>query len=177
MSKRHDNTGRSIGQARHTRLEEWFMLTSAWRNTGVYERCLYIEIKRRYNGRNNGDIAMSHREAEHRLGCSNKPVRAAFKGLLEKGFIKVATKGSFDWKSRQDGLGNGRSTRWIITEHPVDVPGRGLTATKDFARWQPEGNSRCDDSPSLERPTPTTDGSKVCPEPTAKSLLYASGTR
>lgn len=118
---------------RFFQMHDWLLRSAAWRASTVFERCLYFELKTLYNGRNNGDIALSHREAQKLLNCSNKPVAAAFKGLLQKGFIRVARLGSFHWKT---GGAGGRATRWILTEYPVDLPERSLIATRDFMKWR-----------------------------------------
>jgi hypothetical protein len=131
---------------RFFQMHVWLLNSDAWRATNVYERCLYMELKQRYNGSNNGEIGFSHREAQQALNCSNKPVIDAFKGLLEKGFIRAAQVGSFHWK--QGGGAGGRSTRWILTEYPVDHPLKSLSADRDFMRWKPseKEKSRCADS-------------------------------
>ncbi|WP_244427940.1 hypothetical protein [Sinorhizobium fredii] len=152
----------------------WLLNSAAWKATTVYERALYFELKQLHNGQNNGEIALSHREAEGLLNCSNKPVAAAFDGLLEKGFIKVATRGSFHWKNRAPG---GRSTRWILTEYPVDVPERSLIATKEFMRWRPEEKQRYAEGTPLVRSKHTIDDAMVGREHTINSKVYAHGTR
>ncbi|MDX0112603.1 hypothetical protein GOC07_09985 [Sinorhizobium meliloti] len=131
---------------RFFQMHVWLLDSAAWKAANVYERSLYMELKQRYNGSNNGDIALSRREAEAALNCSDKPVKAAFKGLMEKGFIRVATRGSFHWK--QGGGPGGRSTRWILTEYPVDHPVKGLSPDRDFMRWRPspERKTRDDES-------------------------------
>ena len=153
---------------------EWFMRSTAWQAATVYERSLYLEIKRRYNGRNNGDISLSHREAEALLDCSNTAVEKAFKGLQSKGFIKPQRKGSFGWKtSNKDGRNQGRATRWHLTELPKDLPVRELAGgTKEFMKWQPgldfseksaarskrtNGPSTADHSEKMARSGPTID--------------------
>ncbi|QND50818.1 hypothetical protein HB779_02125 [Phyllobacterium sp. 628] len=152
--KKHNATGRSVNDGRYFQMYEWFMKSTAWLHASVYEKSLYCELKRRFNGSNNGDIPMSHREAEKLLQCSNKPVAAAFAGLQQKGFIKATKKGSFDWKVHQEGESFGRSSRWELTELPVDLPVRVLSGpTKDFMKWQPPKEK-----------------SAVCPEHTSGTL-------
>lgn len=182
MSRKHDNKGRRTGDGHYFQMFEWLMRTTAWQHASVYERSLYIELKRRYNGKNNGDIAMGHREAERLLGCSNKPVRCAFNGLQQKGFIAATVKGSFDWKASRDGKNHGRSTRWRLTELPQDLPERVLSGgTKDFLRWQPgmdlsEKSAVC---PKRTNGMPTVHHSEkmVRSEHTIKQGVYAYGTR
>jgi hypothetical protein len=143
MRERRRKSKISPGE-RFFQMHVWFLNSAAWKATNVYERCLYMALKQRYNGSNNGDIGLSKREAEAELNSSNKPILAAFKGLQAKGFIKVATRGSFDWKTAG---GASRSTRWILTEYPVDFPIKHLGADKDFMRWKPdEEKTRGDDS-------------------------------
>ncbi|NTE81320.1 hypothetical protein G6M12_07090 [Agrobacterium tumefaciens] len=143
MSSKHRRKQKLQPSERFFQMHVWLLNSAAWKATNVYERCLYMALKQRYNGSNNGDIPLSRREAEEELNCSDKPVIAAFKGLQEKGFIKVATKGSFQWK--QGGGASGRASRWILTEYPVDLPLRHLSADKDFMRWRPEKEKSRDD--------------------------------
>ncbi len=138
MSRRHDQRGRSTSDGHFYQMHEWFMKTAAWQQANVYERSLYHELKRRYNGKNNGDIGLSHREAEELLNCSNTPVENAFRGLCAKGFIVPVQKGSFDWKTAKRGKAAGRATRWRLTELPQDIPEKVLSGgTKEFMKWQP----------------------------------------
>ena len=138
MSRKQDKRGRREGDGRFFQMHEWFMNTAAWQHATVYERALYLELKRRYNGSNNGDISMSYREAAALLNASNTPTENAFKGLVAKGFIVAMQKGSFDWKTSKQGRNTGRATRWRLTELPQDVPARVLSGgTKEFMRWQP----------------------------------------
>ncbi|MCG7508525.1 hypothetical protein [Mesorhizobium retamae] len=136
--KKHDNQGRGNGEGHFFQMYEWFMKTTAWQHASPYERSLYLELKRRYNGRNNGDISLSHREAKALLQCSNTAIENAFRGLTARGFIVAVRKGAFDWKTAKDGRAAGRATRWRLTELPQDIPIRVLSGgTKEFMLWQP----------------------------------------
>lgn len=136
-SKFHRNP-RFAGDGHFYQVYEWFSRCAAWREANVYERALYHELKRRYNGSNNGDIQLSHREAQELLNCSNTAVEKAFKGLIAKGFIAPTQKGSFSWKTSKESKAGGRATRWRLTELPQDLPERVLSGgTKEFMRWQP----------------------------------------
>ena len=81
----------------------------------------------RFNGRNNGEIAFSVRQAARQIHTAKDTASKAFRELVAKGFIKINKPGSFDWKLRH-------ATTWILTEHPLgdDLP------TKDFMKWRPE---------------------------------------
>ncbi len=51
------------GYVRHLQLAHWIMATEAWTTMPPGPRALYFELKRRYNGFNNGEIFLSHRDA------------------------------------------------------------------------------------------------------------------
>ncbi|MNE86564.1 hypothetical protein D3C80_1836780 [compost metagenome] len=113
--------------------------SDAYRSLNVYARCLYIELKRLYNGTNNGNIPLSHRDAQPLVGCSDGPIKKAFLELQDRGFIKVSQKGSFNWKTRIDPTEFSRATTWILTEYPVDYPTKVLSGpTKEYMRWKPK---------------------------------------
>ena len=136
MSKKVNHKGRNVGEARHVRLYDWMLVTPAWQSLDVYGRQLYVEFKLRYTGSNNGDIGFSGAEMEAALRCSNRPVDRALLDLVDRGFVKLSQKGSFDWKSRPNG--GRRSNTWILTEYPIDYPVRSaMPATKDFMKWSP----------------------------------------
>lgn len=48
---------------------------------------LYIALKRRYDGRNNGNIVLSHRDAALALDVDRNMVGPWFNELHERGFI------------------------------------------------------------------------------------------
>ncbi len=172
----HKRKSRKPSGDRFFQMHQWLVMSEAWKAASVYERCLYMEIKQRYNGQNNGDIALSHREAMAALNCSNKPIAEAFRGLLEKGFIKAAVIGSFHWKAKAPG---GRSTRWIITEVAVDQPERSLVPTKDFMQWRaaPEEKRRYAHGTRMGVGDTTGQERVVVSGHTINTRVYAHGTR
>ncbi len=129
-------------EARHIRFYEWELKSDAYQSLDVYARALLVEFKRRYNGQNNGGIPFSLNEIQAALGCSNKPAAKALEALQDRGFVRLAQKGSFDWKSR--GGVHSRASTWTLTEHPIDLPSRILMpGTKDYMRWKaPQKKSR-----------------------------------
>lgn len=130
---RHDRRGRSNKGPPFAQLYHWIRRTDAWRSLNPYARLLYIELRAKYDGTNNGAIPMAYREAQDLLGCSNKPMPGAFAELQDRGFIVAAQRGSFDWKAHV--RGEGRATTWRLTELPQDYPQREL-ATLDFKGWK-----------------------------------------
>ncbi len=160
MSSRSRRKSKLAPSERFYQMNAWLTNSPAWRAASVYERSLYLELKQRYNGYNNGDIALSHREAQAALNCSNKPVIKAFEGLISKGFIRAAQVGSFHWK--KEGGAGGRSTRWILTEYSTDYPVKAISPERTFMSWKPndQKKAQCADS------TPY-----VCPEHTMKEVV------
>ena len=112
------------GAKRHVRLHHWMLDSPAWNSLSLPARCLLIEIWKRYNGQNNGQISFSHREVAEKLGVGrNQPVKR-FRELEEKGFIKANQRGHFNVKG-------GKATTWRLTA----VSCGAKEPTKEFMRW------------------------------------------
>ena len=116
------------GAVRFVQLLEWFQKTTAWSTLRPGPRALYIELKRRHNGSNNGRITLSHREAATLLNAHRNTVGTWFKELEARGFI-VMTQAPYLGPS-----GVGQTSHWLLTE----IPGQDMkTASKAFALWRP----------------------------------------
>ena len=118
--------GRNRYGGHHARLYDWELQCAAYRSLGCQARCLLTELKALFNGRNNGQIAMSVREAMRRLGTGRKLAEKALAELQDRGFIKATVKGSFHCKARH-------ATLWRLAEFDCD----GQPASKEFMRWSP----------------------------------------
>lgn len=126
MAKHYKRHKRSQ-TAKFVMIERWVQNTEAWRALKPGPRALYIELKSFFNGRNNGDLFLSHRDAAKALNVSKNTIGGYYSELVEKGFIKstqLAHLGS---------EGKGEAAHWALTELPL----YGRDATKDFARWTP----------------------------------------
>lgn len=122
--------GRSGEGGKFVQLPEWVLACPAYRALDATARALLVEIKRLYNGSNNGTLAMGVRRAAEAVGVSKDRAARALKDLERHGFIRARQRGSFNWKSR-------RATEWVLTEYEY----AGQLAMKDFARWQPPEKS------------------------------------
>ncbi len=89
-------------------------------------RALYIELKRRFKGGNNGEIHLSHREAAEALNVGRDTIGGYFQCLTDRGFV-VVTKGHCLGPS-----GIGQSATYALTEEPLNR----APATKDFMKWR-----------------------------------------
>jgi hypothetical protein len=115
--------------AKHVRLYRTILKSPAWRTMPLAAKVLYIEgFELRYNGCNNGDIALGEREAAKTIGstgrgqCTQKFAGKMIDILEERGFIRPNVKGRFYAKRHV--------TRWILTRYEF----MGQKATVDFMR-------------------------------------------
>ena len=111
---------------RFVSLPEWLMASAAWQDLKPGPRALYVELKRRFNGGNNGEIFLSHRDAARALNMGREAVAGYFRALKAHGFI-VETRGHSLGPS-----GIGQSATYALTEEALP----GKPATKDFLRWR-----------------------------------------
>jgi hypothetical protein len=125
-NRRIDPTGRSKRGERFIKLPHWLLNNPAYQSLSLGARSLLIEVWRRHNGINNGEISYSVREAAKSLRCSKNTAANWFQELQKKGFLKPRQPGSFSYKKRH-------ATEWEITAEPY----RGKPASKDFMRWKP----------------------------------------
>lgn len=91
MSKGYKQKKR--GYARHVQLMEAFQQTEAWGTLKPGPRALYIELKRRFTGGNNGRIYMSHREAADLLNVHRNTVPSYFEELEARRLIRATGTG------------------------------------------------------------------------------------
>ncbi len=112
MGNYSKNKGRSKGHS-FVMLRHDVMDSLAWRSLSPNARCVWLEIMRRYNGINNGEMPLSCREAAELCSISKNTASRAFTELQEKGFIKISRYAGFKNKHRV-------STRWIVTHERCD---------------------------------------------------------
>jgi hypothetical protein len=101
----------------------------AWRAMGAAARVLYIALKRQFNGKNNGELYLSHREAVVELGLARPTIARGFLELQHYGFTVMTSPG---WLGID---GKGRAPHWRLTE--IDTA--DSAATMDFKRWDKTG--------------------------------------
>ena len=121
-----DPTGRSKTD-RFVKLDYGLLNSEAWQCLSPRAVKLYISIRKRYNGVNNGEIGFSVREAMQLLGCGPNTASECFHELQTKGFLICRRQSHFDLKTRE-------AREWEITaerrnEHPP---------SRDFRNWRAE---------------------------------------
>lgn len=132
MAKGYKHSKR--GNRPFVQLYHWMLATEAWATMSPGPRLLYIELKKRYNGHNNGDIFLSHRDAAKACNVHRNTVGSWFRTLEERGFI-VMTKGAHLGPS-----GVGVASTWVLTEHATND---GKRATNDFKKWKSPAQNDC----------------------------------
>ena len=107
-------------------IDEWLMSSQAWGSLKPGPRALYLELKRLYNGNNNGRIFLSQRHASDRLNIGRDTVSRYFSELLVKGFL-IEISGHCLGSD-----GYGKAAHYALTELPLNEK----PATKDFMKWK-----------------------------------------
>ncbi len=98
--------------------------SEAWKWLRPMSKAVYIELKHRYNGLNNGKISLSLSEAAHILKASKSSISTALKQLETHGFIKLVKKGYFTGR---------KASEYALTDEQLD----GYSPTREWRRWQP----------------------------------------
>lgn len=101
----------------------------AWRSLKGPAVKIYVELRSRYNGGNNGELSLSMDEAARLLHMSKSTAHAAFLELIEKGFITMIERGR--WYGR-------KATIYAVTDRSLD----GHPASNDWKHWRPEPKNR-----------------------------------
>lgn len=122
--RKPDATGRSKGEEQFLPIPFSMSRSAAFRSLSGPALKVWVELRCRYNGANNGRLSLSFRQAAERLGLGKSTVARAFKELVEKGFLKLRKAGR--WYGRQ-------ATEWILTDIKYD----GYPATRDWQNWRP----------------------------------------
>jgi hypothetical protein len=101
--------------------------TPVWRAMSHGARSLYVSLKWRLSndGRNNGRVFLSQRDAERELGCNRRSVGRWFRELQYYGFIEMTEPGCLG------SAGKGKAPHWRLTE----IGYRGEYPTKEFNKW------------------------------------------
>jgi hypothetical protein len=129
MSRKTFKRGRS---APFIQIEHWVYDCAAWQSMKSGPRALYLALKRKYNGGNNGEIFLSHRDAADDLNVGRDTVGKYYAELQKKGFIQQ-TVGHYLGPS-----GMGQAAKWALTEYPLNR----AAATKEFMSWKKQNPRR-----------------------------------
>jgi hypothetical protein len=140
------------GAGRHVQLPEWLQALPAWATMKPGPRALYIEVKRRFNGTNNGKIILSHRNAAAALASNRNTVGVWFNDLQERGFIYMTQA------PHLGPSGIGKASVWALDEMPTHDGKPARLASREWSQKQnprtknrtarPKKQASCDPKPA-----------------------------
>ncbi len=125
MKKRKTNAKGRNAYEPFVKLTSNLLASPAWIEASPEAHSLYIAIRKRYNGTNNGKLSFSCREAAIVIHSGKNTANNKLKELVEHGLIKQAIKGRFR---------NRWASTWILTNEVLD----GQPATHEWKLWKPE---------------------------------------
>src|SRR5689334_6113791 len=105
---------------RFVQLFHWEMDSDAYKHLTGNARAIYLEIKRRYNGSNNGFIVYSVRQAADDLKIGKSSAARHITELQTHGFIVAEQRGAFHWKIDLSGERHRPATEWRLTAYHSD---------------------------------------------------------
>ena len=134
MHQRFSRKAKKTGQyeaveEQYKKLRHHMLASDAWRALSGSAIKVYLEICRRFNGRNNGQIHLSQADAAKLLFLSKSTVKRSLDALCKMGFIKYATKGSFYGR---------RAATFVLT----DKSHQGHHPTNEWLQWRFPENRR-----------------------------------
>jgi hypothetical protein len=119
--------GRKVGREKveqYAPLSYPMLQSPAWRSLGGSAAKVFLELRCRFHGHNNGKLALSLEEAARLLHMGKATALAAFAELVEKGFVVCTRKGQ--WYGRL-------ASTWAVTDKGVD----GNPPTNAWRQWKP----------------------------------------
>jgi Helix-turn-helix domain len=101
---------------RYFQVHFYMMRTEAWMALSATARAVYLQIGLRYNGSNNGRLALSVRDAASECNVAKDTAGKAFKELVALGFIEETRHGGLSRKTRV-------ASEWRLTAFYCDLTG------------------------------------------------------
>ena len=119
------------GTGRFVQLMEYMQASEAWATMQPGPRALYVELKRRFTGTNNGSLYLSHRDAAQALNVTRNTVAGWFRELEARGFIRKTCE------HHLGPSGIGQASTYALEEEPCN----GKPATKAYMSWRTKTES------------------------------------
>lgn len=123
-----DKKGRSKEVEQYAPLPYALLHSDAWRGLSGAAVKVFIELRTRFHGVNNGHLILSLEEASRLLQLGKATVMRALEELQERGFVICTRKGQ--WYGRL-------ASTWAVTDRGIN----GAPATNDWKAWRP--SARC----------------------------------
>ena len=137
-----DAKGRSKRRGKFVALGNELLTSAAWRSLPGSAIKYYVELRRRFNGWNNGEIHLTADECKTLFGMSKHTVIRAQLELQEKGLIHMTRRGGFHQHL---------ATTWALTDEPTGT----RPPTHAYKTWTRNSFPRCQNC--------TPDGAETAP--------------
>jgi hypothetical protein len=144
---------------RYFQLHHYMLKTGAWKALSAPARAVYIQIGSRYDGFNNGKIALSVRDAANECDMASNTANRAFHELVERGFIEETRHGGLSRKTRI-------ASEWRLTAYKCDLTG----ALKTCAFMHRGGPAYSSYTPLKRGPSPVSINSRSLSQTTASPV-------
>ena len=172
MSER--KTRRRSNSPRFVQLFHHMLGSQAWHKLTPHARCAYIELAYRYDGTNNGRLAMSARSLACQMPCNKDTAAQTLRELEDAGFIETAKIGKFARKGEDR-----RASEYRLTCFRCDatnaVPSRKFNPN---IRWDPsERPAKADANVRPNQTSSASSSRSVRPNRTLKPKIDARNVR
>jgi len=97
---------------RFVKLRHALLESPKWRNLPGIVQALYVDMARKYNGKNNGQISYSARDGAKAVHVSRDTANRALRLLEWFDLIRCTKRGSFKVKTK-----NAKAPEWLLTEY------------------------------------------------------------
>lgn len=122
--RRHVNAKGRNDHEQYANLSYPFLLSPAWLSLRGAAVKVWLLLRTRFSGFNNGKITLSLEEAATILHMSKATVHAALRELEDRGFLVCMARGQ--WYGR-------RASEWAVTDKGID----GAPPTNAWRQWRP----------------------------------------
>jgi Helix-turn-helix domain len=137
------------GADRFFKLQHYVIKSETWLALTAGARAIYVQIGSRYDGKNNGKLAMSVRTAAKECRLDKDAANRAFKSLVEMGFIEETRHGSLSRKTRI-------ASEWRLTAFKCDLTGAPASNSFLHRSTQASDSRAARARPKAGRLSPTT---------------------
>lgn len=145
--------------SRYFQIHYYMVNSPAWLALSAQARAVYVQIGSRYNGENNGKLALSVRDAARECNIAINTASKAFKELVDLGFIEETRHGGLSRKTRI-------ASEWRLTAFKCD-----LTKSSRTSAFMNRSAQARDNRASRSRPQKgglfadnNQSGAKACPK-------------
>ena len=114
---------------RFVRLTYELINSVAWKCLTPASVKVYIELRKHFNGSNNGNLFLSLLDGAKSLNMSTSTVKRSLDQLVEHGIVRCAERGYFTGRI---------ASRYILTNERY----QGLPPTKDYLKFKPKISKR-----------------------------------